>query len=48
MTDFVERLIRREPEKYGRDGIHKFQNNKFIVIFSKEENSFEIIEFTRF
>jgi len=48
MEDFVERLIRNNPEKYGRDGIHVFQNNKMMIVFTKKGAEFEIMEFKRF
>lgn len=49
MQDFVKRLITNNPEAYGSDGVHIFQNAKMFIQFIVHGNGseFDILEFKR-
>jgi hypothetical protein len=49
MHDFIMRLIRHNPEKYGADGVHSYQNSKMFVSFLVHGGGkeFDVLEFKK-
>lgn len=50
MHDFVQRLIKRNPDAYAKDGIHEYNSAKMFIKFLVHGNgaAFDILEFKRF